>query len=65
VADTGGRGLRLHWTPAGQLAGVLTEGTRVQLLNEREEAYGLEWVKVRDPEGRVGWVAARYLTVAK
>ncbi|MEW5956658.1 MAG: SH3 domain-containing protein, partial [Chloroflexota bacterium] len=61
VANTNGRGLKLRWTPAGPVAGVLPEGAVVQILSERATADGLAWVKVTDAGGRVGWVAESYI----
>jgi uncharacterized hydrophobic protein (TIGR00271 family) len=61
VANTGGRGLKLRWTPGGPLAGTLSEGATVQILYDRTEVDGLEWVRVRDEAGRIGWVAVDYL----
>ncbi len=61
VANTGGRGLRLRWTPGGSLAAVLAEGAVVTLLPERAEMDGLEWVRIQDSEGKTGWVAVDYL----
>lgn len=61
VANTNGRGLKLRWTPAGLVAGALPEGTSVKILDERAIADGLAWVKVRDTEGREGWVVQNYL----
>ncbi len=61
ISGTGGRGLRLRWTPGGAVAGVLPEGARVEILYERQELEGEEWIKIRDEQGRVGWVAARYV----
>jgi SH3-like domain-containing protein len=33
----------------------------VKILSERAIADGLAWVKVRDTEGREGWVAESFL----
>lgn len=61
VSGTGGRGVRLRWTPGGAIAGLLREGDRVEVLYERQNVNDQEWVRVRDQEGRIGWVAADYL----
>ncbi len=63
VAYTGGRGVVLRWSPGGLRAGAIPENTPVQVLYRHAETDGLNWVEVRDPAGRVGWVAARYLVV--
>ncbi len=63
VANTGGRGVNLRWTPGGPLAGALPEGSQVRILSDRAEADGLEWVRVVDGAGRTGWVAADYVVI--
>ncbi|MDY6875367.1 MAG: DUF389 domain-containing protein [Chloroflexota bacterium] len=62
VSGTSGRGLFLRLTPGGAIAGTLREGERVELLYRRETIDGVEWMKVRDEQGRIGWVAAEYVT---
>ena len=62
VSGTGGRGLLLRWTPGGAIARTLREGERVEILYRRETTGGVEWVEVRDGQGRIGWVAAEYVT---
>jgi hypothetical protein len=61
VANTDGQGVRLRWTPNGQLAGAYGEGTVIQMWPDREIVNGVEWVRVSDIEGRTGWVAAQFL----
>ncbi len=61
ISGTGGRGVRLRWTPGGAIAGVLREGDPLTILYQREIVGDLEWVQVRDQAGRIGWVAAQYL----
>ncbi len=63
VSGTGRRGLFLRWTPGGTIGGTLREGARVEILYRREITGGIEWVEVRDAQGRTGWVAAEYLTL--
>ena len=62
VSGTGGRGLLLRWTPGGAIAGTLREGERVEILYRSETTDDVEWVQVRDEQGRIGWVAAEYVT---
>jgi len=62
VSGTGGRGLLLRWTPGGDIVETLREGERVEILYRSETAGGVDWVEVRDEQGRIGWVAAEYLT---
>jgi uncharacterized hydrophobic protein (TIGR00271 family) len=61
IGGTGGQGVRLRWTPAGTIAGVLREGDQVEILYARQIVDDLEWVNVRDRDGRVGWVAVQYV----
>ncbi len=61
VANTGGRGLTLRWTPAGNFAGTLSEGALVIIVDGPQQAKGRAWVKIQDVAGRTGWVAADYL----
>src|SRR5438552_3622508 len=41
--------------------GAWPEGTRLQSLDEPATGDGVEWQKVRDPRGNVGYVPTRYL----
>ena len=62
VANTGGEGVFLRRTPT--LADRLVawpDGTRLQSLGEAATGDGVEWQKVRDPRGNVGYVPTRYL----
>jgi uncharacterized hydrophobic protein (TIGR00271 family) len=61
ISGTGGRGVRLRLTPNGLIIGALREGAPVTILYGRDVAEDLEWVEVRDQEGRVGWVALLYV----
>jgi hypothetical protein len=62
VVNTGGDGVFLRRTPA--LADRLVawpDGTRLVSLEESARGDGLDWQKVRDPRGNVGYVPSRYL----
>ena len=61
INGTGGAGVRLRWTPDGITAGVLREGDPVTILYRREIVDNHEWVQIRDENGRIGWIAARYV----
>jgi hypothetical protein len=61
INGTGGLGVRLRWTPDGITAGVLREGDPVTILYRREIVDNQEWVQIRDENGRIGWIAARYI----
>jgi uncharacterized hydrophobic protein (TIGR00271 family) len=63
VANTLGQGVKLRWSPAGRVAGALSEGTQVTVLYRRLVVDGIEWVEVMDAEGRKGWVAVGYLMI--
>lgn len=60
VSNTGGRGLRMRWSPNGTTATAFSEGTELQLL-EQQIVDGVEWFRVRDDQQRDGWVAAAYV----
>lgn len=60
-ADVGG--LALRKTPGGELIDRLPDGTVLELLGDTQSTAGEEWQSVRDPKGREGWVAGRYLIV--
>ncbi len=62
VWHTSGLRLRLRAAPGGEEIGFLTEGTRVRLLGDAVEKDGHLWIKVSTPDGKVGWVAAEYVT---
>ena len=65
VSGTGGVGLFLRRSPGlSARVVVFPEGTGLQTIGRRVSAAGLLWQQVRDPAGRIGWVAAAYLTIA-
>ncbi len=47
------------------MAGVLSEGSLIRIMYEREVVDEVEWVKIFDAEGRTGWVAAEYLVAIR
>jgi hypothetical protein len=63
VANVDDPGLRLRETPGGTELGFLPSGTVLELFPEPQVKTddGLTWQKVRDPQGRVGWVATDYI----
>jgi uncharacterized hydrophobic protein (TIGR00271 family) len=61
INGTGGTGVHLRWAPAGAIGGVLREGDKVEVLYERQFEDDREWIQIRDGEGRVGWIAARFI----
>lgn len=63
VAGTVGRGVRLRADPGtGASLGTLAERALVQVLGTRALPDGSTWAEVVLPDGRSGWVAARYLS---
>jgi hypothetical protein len=65
VVNAGEPGLRLRQTPNGQEIDFLKDGTVLDLITEPQvtTADGITWQKVRDPQGREGWVATSYIAV--
>jgi len=63
VANAGDPGVRLRETPGGNAIDFLKDGTVLELFPEPQVKTndGNTWQKVRDPQGRVGWVAAAYI----
>lgn len=64
IAFTGGRGVKLRWKPGGLVAGTLAEGTWVLMFNEQISVDWQVWVKVTDPNERIGWVVQDYLSTS-
>jgi Bacterial SH3 domain len=64
VSGTDALGLRLRQEPNGADITYLSEGTVVELLPDPTVTTndGIVWQKVRDSQGREGWVAAAFLT---
>ena len=62
VFNTGGQGLTMRQSPGGEPIGVISDGGALTPTGELEEAAGRRWTKVRDAQGREGWVAAEFLT---
>jgi hypothetical protein len=63
VTGAGEPGLRLRATPNGQEIDYLKDGTLLQVLADPQVSTddGNTWQKVRDPQGREGWVAVAYI----
>ena len=62
VFNTGGQGLTMRQSPGGEPIGVVPDGGALTPTGELEEAAGRRWTRVRDAQGREGWVAAEFLT---
>jgi len=63
VSNAGDPGVRLREAPGGTEIDFLKDGTVLDIFPEPQvkTADGITWQKVRDPQGRVGWVAADYI----
>jgi len=62
VTNTGGQGLTLRQAPGGAAIRGLPDGTAVTPTGEEQIVADRLWRKVRDAQGREGWVAADFLT---
>jgi hypothetical protein len=62
VTNTDGQGLTLRQAPGGTPLGSIKDDAAVTALGEEQREGDRLWRKVRDPEGREGWVAADFLT---
>jgi len=62
VANTGGEGLTLRRTPDGAAIGTLPDGAALTPTGEEQPVGDRLWRRVRDAQGREGWVAAEFLT---
>lgn len=65
VVNTGEPGLRLRETPGGAEIDFLKDGTVLELYPDPQVKTddGYTWQKVRDPQGRIGWVATDYIAI--
>jgi uncharacterized hydrophobic protein (TIGR00271 family) len=63
IYGTGGRGVFLRQTPGGEIVPgvVIPEGATIFLLYQREIVDGVEWLEVRDEQGRAGWIKAIFV----
>lgn len=62
VANTGGQGVYIRRNPTSEEAIKLwDEGTEMAVVGTNVLSNGLRWKHVRDPDGNVGYVAAKYL----
>ncbi len=65
VVNAGDPGLRLRETPGGTEIDFLKDGTVLELFPDPQVKTddGYTWQKVRDPQGRIGWVATAFITI--
>ena len=67
IGNTGGAGANIRSIPGlgGVIIEVLTDGTRVILLDELQEVDGFDWQKIEMPDTREGWIVTQYLIPEK
>jgi hypothetical protein len=53
--------LYLYQEPGGPIIGYLRYGQELMILFEKSEFNGVDWVKVIDNEGRIGWIPEFYI----
>jgi hypothetical protein len=65
VTNAGEFGLRLREAPGGAEIDFLQDGTVLEVFPEPQVKTedGITWQKVRDPQGRVGWVSTEYIVI--
>ena len=63
IANTGGAGANIRSAPGlgGAVIAVLPDGTRVILLEERQEIDGFAWQAIEMQDTQQGWVVTQYL----
>ena len=66
VAKTDNQGVRMRAQPSStaSVAGVLSEGTVVEIVGEDRQADGVTWKNVRAPGDGRGWVSSEFLVAA-
>ncbi len=65
VTNAGEFGLRIRETPGGNQIDMLPDGTVLEVIPEPQVKTddGITWQKVKDPQGRVGWVSTEYIVI--
>ena len=63
IANSGGKGILLRESPAGEVSGSLPEGAPVQILYRTQTVNNARWIEVRDVLDRTGWVQAQFLVI--
>lgn len=66
IANTGGAGVNLRSLPGlnGTIITSVDEGTRVQIIDEPQNADGYTWRRVLLSDGLQGWVVADFLVTS-
>jgi hypothetical protein len=54
-------GLTLYQEPGGPSIGRLFFSQLVMVYHDQQNYDGLVWVKIRDEQGRIGWLPQNYL----
>jgi hypothetical protein len=62
VTGTDGMGVIFRSAPGGAAIGSFSDGTKLLVVGDNQQAAGRAWRNVRSPEGAVGWVATDYLS---
>jgi uncharacterized hydrophobic protein (TIGR00271 family) len=63
IANSNGRGSYVFDTPQGKVIEALPEGTPIHLLYRRTVVNGQDWLEVRLPDDKVGWILAIYVNI--
>ena len=63
IGNTGGAGANIRSNPGlgGTIIEILSDGTRVILLEGTEEVDGFNWQYIEMPDTREGWVVTQFL----
>jgi hypothetical protein len=63
VANAGREGVVLRSAPGeGERVTGLADGTALVPLGEQEQRSGRSWLRVREPQGRAGWIASEFVS---
>jgi hypothetical protein len=63
VANAGREGVVLRSGPGtGERLAGLPDGTALVPLGEQEQQSGRAWLRVREPQGRTGWIASEFVS---
>ncbi len=65
VTNAGEFGLRIRETPGGNTIDFLKDGIVLEVIPEPQVKTddGITWQKVKDPQGRIGWVSTEYIVI--
>ncbi len=63
IANTGGKGVYVYDAPEGTIFALLAESTPIHILYERMLIGQTDWLQVRLPDDRIGWIPAKYVII--